>query len=212
MDLLVDVDVLAKLAHWGMLPDLPAFVGVDWDRMSTVASLRFRAQRAATKPDGKLFHTTDAAHAVMHALAQMAPLPTVDPARLAAFQDATDIDAGEAVLFALLDGVADRCVLTGDKRAVRALSQLPAARRALLEGRLLVLEAVFLQALDLRGIEWLRERVCPSRALDKAIAIAMGSRCDAPPAAVIEALRSYHGELAVLCTPCLLRDAATTRP
>lgn len=212
MDLLVDVDVLAKLAHWGMLPELPTFVGVEWAQMSTVASLRFRAQRAASNPDGKLFHSADAAYAVMHALEQMAPLPTVDPTRLAAFQDATDIDAGEAILFALLDGIADRCVLTGDKRAVRALSQLPAARRALLEGRILVLEAVFLKALHLRGIEWLRERVCPSRGLDKTIAIALGGRCDAPPAAVIEALHSYRRELAVLCTPCLLRDVATARP
>lgn len=206
VDLLVDVDVLAKLAHWGMLPELPTFVEVDWPRMSTVPSLRFRAQRAATTPDGKLFHSTDAARAVMRAVSQMAPLPTVDPTRLAQFQDATDIDAGEAILFALLDGVADRCVLTGDKRAVRALSQLPATRRVLLEGRLLILEAVFLKALDLRGIEWLRKLVCPSRELDKAISIALGSRCDAPPEAVDEALRSYHGELAVLCTPCLLRD------
>ena len=206
MDLLVDVDVLAKLAHWGMLPELPALVGAEWHQMSTVASLRFRAQRAIAAPDGKLFHNADAARAVVQALDQMAPLPAVDPTRLAAFQDATDIDAGEAILFALLDGASDRCVLTGDKRAVRALSRLPATRRALLEGRVLVLESVCLKALDARGIEWLRERVCPSRNLDKAIAIALGSRCDAPLAAVLEALRSYHGELALLCAPSLLRE------
>jgi hypothetical protein len=205
VELLVDVDVLAKLAHWRLLPELPAFVGFEWAQMSTVASLRFRAQRATTAPDGKLFHNADAACAAVDALALMAPLPTADPTRLAAFQDATDIDAGEAILFALLDGVADRYVLTGDKRAVRALSHLPSARRALLQGRLLVLESVFMRVLDLRGIEWLRERVCPSRHLDKTIAIALGSQCDAPLAAVHEALHSYYGELAVLCTPCLLR-------
>lgn len=206
MQLLVDVDVLAKLAHWDMLAELPDFAGFQWDQMSTVASLQFRAQRAAASPDGKLFRTREAALAVSSALDLMVPLPAVDPARLAAFQDASDIDAGEAILFALLDGIADRYVLTGDKRAVRALSRLPAARRALLEGRILILEGVFLQALALRGIEWMRERVCPSRELDKAIAIALGSRCDAPRTVVHTALYSYHRELAILCTPCLLRS------
>lgn len=205
MGLLVDVDALCKLAHWDLLPELANLTRCDWSAMSTVPSLRFRAQRATTAPDGKLFRHARAAQCVLDHVGRMASLPASDTAKLALFQDIPDIDAGEAVLFALVHGTADRHVLTGDKRALRALGRLPDSTRAPLGGRVIALESIVLSALDTHGIEWLRARICPDRDLDKAIAIVLGSRCDAAQDAVREGLVSYLGELHNLCVPSLLR-------
>lgn len=209
MGLVIDVDAMAKLAHWRLLPELPALVGIPWNETSTLPSLRYRAQRAATAPDGKLFRHTAAAQVAVAAIDAMGKLPETDAARLPAFQDVPDIDAGEAVRFAVLAVHPEHYLLTGDKRALRALSRLPVSVWQPLCGRVIVLEEVVLAAMETRGIEWLRERICAERALDKAIAIAMGSRCDAAIEAVREGLRSYLGELHHLCTPSLLRNAPT---
>ena len=99
MSLLVDVDALCKLAHWDLLPELPNLTGCDWSAMSTVPSLRFRAQRATSAPDGKLFRHARAAKCVLDHLGRMASLPASDTAKLALFQDIPDIDAGVWIEF-----------------------------------------------------------------------------------------------------------------
>jgi hypothetical protein len=206
MGLVVDVDAIAKLAHWRLLPELPALIGIPWNETSTVPSLRYRAQRALATPDGKLFRHTAAAQAAVAAIAGMRNLPEPDATILPAFQDVPDIDVGEAVLFAVLAKHSDEILFTGDKRALRALSRLPASIWSPLCGRIIALEEVVLKALETYGIDWLRERICPERELDKAIAIVLGNLCDAPADGVCEGLRSYIGELHALCTPSLLRS------
>lgn len=59
--LFIDADALAKLAHWQILPILPTITGMTWNRMATISSLKHRAHRASTKPDGRLFHCPHAA-------------------------------------------------------------------------------------------------------------------------------------------------------
>ncbi len=124
MKLLIDVDALVKMAHWRMLPELPGSLDISWSNCATVSSLKFRASRAATEPDGKLFISTQAAQAAVLAIAEMSELAEPLPGHLELFQDISGIDAGEAILFAGIMGDDSTYVLTGDKRALRALSNI----------------------------------------------------------------------------------------
>lgn len=204
MALLIDVDAFSKLAHWRILPELPTLTGEQWGTMSTLGSLAFRAQRASIKPDMKLFQTTAAAQAAVVALSKMTGLPDVESKELSAFQDVVDIDAGEAVLLAVMSRNQDLRLLTGDKRALRSLSRADHGLRSQYTGRVILLEQAILCALELYGIHWLRERICAERGIDTAIEIVMGSRCDAPDQAVKDGLLSYIQEMSVLCNPALV--------
>lgn len=204
--LLVDVDAMCKLAHWQALELLPQVTGLPLARCETLPSCRFRALKAAEKPDGRLFRSADAALAVVRVVDLFAEMPQPSSVHLATFEDVPGVDAGEAVLLAHLLGDANAVLLTGDKRALRALAALPPSVRAPLARRILSVECFVKCVLDLVGIDELRARVCQWKDVDKAIAIVMGSRCDQGEASVREGLQSYLGELASLCVPPLMRD------
>lgn len=201
--LLVDIDAAVKLAHWGLLAELPALTGTPLSDCATLTSLKFRAQRAAEKPDGKLFHTAAAAQAVLDALPQLAQLP-VDVELLPALQNLPGIDAGEAVLISAMAARPDVRMLTGDKRCLRALAACALEIREPLAKRVLIVEQVLLLALDAHGLEWLRAKVCALRHIDKAVAIVMGSKCDLAESSVREGLHAYIDEMIGLCDPRLL--------
>jgi hypothetical protein len=203
MKLLVDVDALAKLAHWKILEELPDFTGVPLSQCATLTSARFRAQRAVKKPDGRVFHSTEAATVALRAMDSMTGPLSPETEHLPILQGVAGIDAGEAVLLSAVSAHSAR-LLTGDKRAMKALAGLDSTQRAPFAGKIVLIEQVLLAGLTRRGIEWLRERVCPYKQIDKAIGNAMGSRCDAPQDSVREGLESYIKELEHAVTPTLI--------
>lgn len=204
--LLIDIDAACKLAHWGMLSQLPALTGIELSACQTLTSLKYRALKASSKLDGRVFHSAEAVQEVLRVVGQM---PVLDPGLeiLPGLQDVAGIDAGEAVLLSAAAAAKDARLLTGDKRSLRSLGACPPEIRATVAGRILVVEQVLAGALDKRGLQWLREQVCPQRHVDKAVSIIMGSRCDAAEASVREALASYIAEMVSLCDPSLLSPA-----
>ena len=175
--LVVHVDALCKLAHWNVLPLLPELTGYSWKEMGTVSSLTYRAKKAMATPDGKLFRSTDAAKAALDAIVKMGEPSEASPSILAGLSDARQIDAGEAVLLATIADDPTGRFLTGDKRALRALSNLSCASH--FSGKILLLEHILMGCLELKGCNWVLENLCPFREVDKAIAMILGSRCDA---------------------------------
>lgn len=202
--LLLDADAVCKLANWQLLEDLPDLVAVVPGNMMVISSLVHRANRSLTKLDKRLFADEIAAQQTVSFLTKTTKLPEPDPARMAVFQDVADIDAGEAILFALLLQCPESKVLTGDKRAIRGLINIPKDVRASLTGRFICLEQIVAKALSVFGLEQIREKICPRRNIDRSIANAMGSRCDATHPAVEEGLSSYINELHRLYEPALL--------
>lgn len=202
--LLIDVDAMCKLAHWRLLELLPAVTGVMPCACSTLASARFRAMRSLTKPDGKLFRCVDAATAVIAAAEEFRELPQPDPTLLTRFQDVGGIDAGEAVLLARLIEDSQALLLTGDKRALRAVASLGEMVRVSMAARVVPVECIIKCVLDAYGLDELRTRVCTWKEVDKAVAIVMGSRCDLPEPSVRDGLESYIRELRGLCQPSLI--------
>jgi hypothetical protein len=200
--LAVDVDAATKLAHWGLLGEAPILLGTSLNECYTLTSLKYRARKSLNSPDGKVFHSVDAAQAVIDAMEKMAPAPKVP--LISQLQDIDGIDPGEAVLLSGVAAHAGSRILTGDKRALRSLAACDSAFREQFSGRIVIVEQVVLAALDRFGLVWLRSRICAFRTIDKAMVVAMGSRCDAGESAVREALNSYVNEITALCNPPLL--------
>jgi hypothetical protein len=205
--LYVDVDAVAKLAHWQLLPELPALTGFPFAQMATVSSLKHRAHRATTQPDGKLFRTAQAAQLAHQTLQQMGSLDAPATDLLAPFADAPGIDSGEAILMAHTLANGGSVLVTGDKRALRALAVLPIA--ASLAARILILEQIVRKCLGVKGRSWLLVHMCPHREIDKAIGACLGSQCDASEANILQGLQSYASEMENLVTPSLLHPFPT---
>lgn len=203
--LLVDVDAMCKLAHWRLLELLPEITGVSLPACSTLTSTKYRAIKSLERPDGKVFFSVDAAHAVVHAVDQFSELPQPDIELLSQFQDIAGIDSGEAVMLARLIEDQKAIFLTGDKRALRAIAAMDENVRTAIAERVLPVECVIKCVLETYGIDELRARVCVWKNVDKAVSIVMGSRCDVGEASVREGLASYLGELKGLCLPPLIR-------
>lgn len=189
---LVDADVISKLAHWELLELLPQAFGLPWQSFSTTPSVMYRARKANKKPD-RLFRSQTAVDCALHALSQMGLMPaTLDRDFILAAQRVPAIDPGEAVLLATAVVHPKACILTGDKRALAAVANaaqpLGAGR---LKGRIICLEQCILHALERIGLEALRSHLCREPVVDRVIAAAMGSTCTASEADVREGLESY---------------------
>jgi hypothetical protein len=58
----------------------------------------------------------------------------------------------------------------------------------------------------IKGVDWLRANICPQKDVDRAIASAMGSRCDASVDSIGDGFTSYIREIFVLRDPSILFD------
>jgi hypothetical protein len=162
-----------KLSHWGLLPSLPIITAIPVGECSTLTSVKFRALKAATTPDGKVFHSSEASAGVLAAIDMMSAAP--DPALdiLPALQDQPGIDPDEAILLTAVATTPGSRLLTGDKRCLRAVAKLPLDMREKYFSSIWTVEQILLMALDRYGLIWLREKVCPWRQIDTAIGIVM---------------------------------------
>lgn len=199
----VDVDALCKLAHWGIAAHLPEILSCTWSDISTVSSLRFRAQRAVAQPDGKLLRTSDAAQAVLQCIAAMPPLPDPDTPLLEQFTRIAQVDPGEAVLLAAAAADPAGTFITGDKRALRAIARLPQA--ALIAGKVIILEQLLDRCITIYGRDWLLEHIREDLSADKAVAMIVGSQCAASIDELNAGLKSYIAEIRDLCAPSMIR-------
>lgn len=202
MRLLLDADAASKLAHWGLLEELPGLFSINWDSIATLESVKHRARSAKDGKRDKLFpSSTVAADALIH-LDKMAELPAPSGKHIALLQNVPRVDGGEAILLAAAVGQPDTYVVTGDKRAMVALGKF--VRDAGIhdfDNRCVCLEFILLKLLNKYDVEWLRKKICPYSNLDKAIGVVMGSNCDAPDLQVQVGLNSYLSHLVVEARP-----------
>jgi hypothetical protein len=205
---LLDADAVSKFAHWDLLGELAALTGVPTAQTATLSSLVHRAARSCGKPDGRLFKDAIAAERALKYLQQLAPLPQPDEDLITRLQHVPAIDPGDAVLLAILRAHANTVLITGDKRAVKALATaLPESILHSLSDRIVTLEQIVLAFLKRNGIDWLRAHICPYHTLDKAIGVIMGGDCTAPAEAAEAGLGSYIADLRSL-SGTLLRATA----
>lgn len=110
--------------------------------------------------------------------------------------DRPDIDSGEAVLFAALYQNAQDRLISGDKRAFVALSNVtdPISTEGIW-ARLICLEEAILLILEREGFDQVSAKVRARPDVDKAISLVFGRSQTANHASALEALTSYIKDL-----------------
>lgn len=201
--LFVDVDAMAKLAHWNLLEHLPTLLTLDWQQVVTVESLAPRARKAAKGNPDRLFSEVFAAANIVEVLPHVGRFDqSCDREILKILTNLTAMDVGEALLLAMTVAHPQGVFLTGDKRAIQALAQSPVAN--LFAGRVVIMEQVILHALSVLGRDKLLQHICPFLQCDRTISICLGSNCDNQAVEIRMALMSYISEIDRLVIPTLL--------
>lgn len=192
MRLLVDNDILVKAAHWNLIDWVPPIADADWPATAGLEAIKYRARRA----DPKLFKDASIAALLLDRLERCAQLPEPDLMVVAALQGIQNLDIGEIQLIGALASLPDAVLLTGDKRALKALSA-PAHADVIdrVGGRMLCLEQWLWfvhEQLDARA---LADSVRQHADMDTAARCVVGSR-DAPTSeSVRDGLASYLRDL-----------------
>ncbi|WP_325130783.1 hypothetical protein [Arenimonas sp.] len=189
---MADNDVLLSAAHWGLLDQVPTMVGATWSEVSVLTSLPPRTKKA----DPKLFKDPAVAAALAPYLARCAPLPDPEVSLIARLQGRQDIDVGEQVLFAAAGNAPEAFVVTGDKRAIRALAAVHAQGLIPeLTGRVMCLEQLLWHALSTLGPNELLRRVREYPDRDMATLAILGRTGSKSQAQIEEGLTSYLKDL-----------------
>lgn len=196
MPLLVDSDAFCKLGIASLLGDVPSLFGMDIASCRRLPALPYMLRRGRLR---SLYgaETCDALLQSVETIAALSPPSAVWLDRLAHIPA---IDPGEALLFASAAESGD-LVLTGDKRAVGVIKDIPILAEAL-SGRVVVLEAVLLGLCRRHGSNLIRRRVESLLPSDTMIAVCFSAGNQDPSAALL----SYFTALATEVAPLALWD------
>ena len=196
MKLLVDTDAFCKLSVIGLLQDALDILGVDITECSKLAPLPYMLRK------GRLRNAYGGAKC--DAMLQIAEgMPTMVQAtdswrdKLISVQA---IDTGEAQMFAA-GAETGLLVMTGDKRAIRALKNVDDFPEAL-AGHIIVLEAMLIALCDKIGVDEVRKRAQVLNLQDN-----MFQNCFSPGTTDPRVgLLSYYNELKAEVDPLVLWD------
>lgn len=183
--LLTDNDALLKAAHWGLLDVMPLLVGGTWLDVACLPQFPPRVRRAEVK----LFADPSVAHALATRLSQTVELPEPDATVLSALQAEPRIDAGELLLFGALAATPDAVLLTGDKRALRAVAHTDTM--LLCQHRVVCVEQFLSHALEHLGAPALVAQIRQWAPRDQTALAIFGRHGDKSEADLREGLGSY---------------------
>ena len=175
---LLDNDILAKATAYSFLEELESALALRVDEFGVLGSAIFvlKPKRLA-----KAFDGGEQAHERLKEFASR--VLTVEPSeeetilavRLEnlAVQNGLELDVGESQLAAITIFRELKILCTGDKRAVIALEKLleHELQMAVLCGKVVCLEMLVLKLSQLRGHDFMREKVCSSTGNDKSVEI-----------------------------------------
>ena len=198
MILLADNDVVKKLAICDLLEEAVGALGVSHSEILVLPTARFKLGIAknSDKARGQLGSKGfDRLKSFLASVGEISITPSPEEQQL--FDDAFDIDAGEAILFSASAHYADCVIATGDKRCLRALASLRNAERiiARVGGHVICLEQILMRIIDRFGFELVRNKLVPGCDCDTVLRIAFGSGLSATEEGVRRCLTVYTGYL-----------------
>lgn len=190
---LLDSDVARKMAQYTLIDDMVACLGCGLSDLAVLPQLKFQLRIGTAKALLKLGDeaAVEAATKLINAAQEISLGPEAANTLLAL--NRPDIDFGEQVLFAALLLDASRELISGDKRAMVALSQIETIEhvwpllRCLEDLLLLMVRAVAFDALSAR----IRGRADA----DIGLSIIFGRSQAASKESVIEGLSSHLNQL-----------------
>lgn len=199
MRLLIDTDAFYKLAVGNILDDAIGLFVTDLRCCGRLPALSYmlRKGRLRQKLGEQLCDH------LIPMVESIPALPQPEAIWLDKLASVQAIDPGEAQIYALA-AANETMVLSGDKRALRALKDIPEYVGAL-SGRIVVLEAVLIALCDGLGAAEVERRIQPLVAHDKMVQICFSSENFSPREALDSYYRSLSAELEplVLWNPCL---------
>lgn len=192
MQLLIDTDIFCKLALGEILDDTIGLFGVDASGCGRLPALPHMLRRGKLQ---KAFGDQISDELILRAESFQA-IGQPGAVWLDRLTPVQSIDPGEAQLFALAaeNGL---IVMTGDKRALRALKDIPELTAAL-EGRVVVMEAVLLKLCDQIGTAEVSRRVRRLVSHDTMVQVCFSPINSDPQGALLSYHRSVESELAPL--------------
>ena len=184
--MLFDTDAFCKLGVARLLYETIATFGVTIKECGRLPALPYMLKRGRLRRN-----LGDVNSEYLIRLAdEMPSIPEPTGRWLALLTGQSSIDPGEALLLAM--AAEQSCfVITGDKRALVGVKELPEFSAAL-DGRVVVLEAVMATLCRMLGEDALRARVMPIGNIDAAIRVCFSD----PGASPLVGLGSYFDELA----------------
>ena len=196
MKLLVDSDIFCKLGKSELLHKAIELLGADISECARLAALPHMLER------GGLVNTYGSQTCKdLATIAQSMPVVSQpDDVWLDKLAQVQSIDIGEAQLFAA-GAESGLIVMTGDKRALLALKDIPEFRGAL-AGRIVVLEAILISLCDNFGPDEVRRCVQGLAETDTMVRICFSSGVSDP----VEGLLSYFADLKAEIDPIVLWD------
>ena len=199
MRLLLDTDAFCKLGVSGLLLDAVRLLGSDLPACGRLSALPYMLRKGRLRKR----YGPDACDHLLSLALKIPDLVQATDTWLARLTTVEAIDSGEAQLFA---AAAEQglVVMTGDKRALRALKDVDGFPNALAR-RVVVLEAVLIVLCDRLGPDEVRHRVTPLITVDGMISTCFSTRCSDPRGGLLV----YYDRLAGEVLPMTLWDPRT---
>ncbi|HZZ74104.1 MAG TPA: hypothetical protein VFE24_17760 [Pirellulales bacterium] len=195
---MADNDVLKKLAICDLLDEAISAFGVSPKEILVLPTARFKLLTPKNPNKGRAQLGNDAYERLQAFLDNAGVLdarPSPDDQKL--FEDALDIDPGEAILFSATAHFSDFLVATGDKRCLRALHGLSHAERirARVAGRIICFEQILSRIISCSGFGHVRTKLVPACGCDTVLRVAFGSGLNATEESVTRCLTIYTEHL-----------------
>lgn len=201
---LMDNDVILKTSCYGLVDEVTALLGAAGRTIHALGVARYVLGRAITKRKN-IADREGAAARLAGLLGRAQPVePSAEEVALAAEFEAVaqslevELDGGESQLLAVLIMRSAAILLTGDKRAIRAIEPVvkESEHRERVAGRVVCLEQLAAALVGRHGAEVIRGRVCGEAAVDVSLAICFSCSaggCEAT--SILEGLASYVRDL-----------------
>jgi hypothetical protein len=192
MELLLDSDILCKLAAANLLPETAQVFG------QTIADCRrLPALPHMLRRGGFRKRLGDAcSDQLIPVVESLAPIPPGSDAWLDKLAKRPEIDPGEAQLFAV-GAETGAWIATGDKRALKALAGIPDYVTAT-HGRIVILERMLLALCGHVGVAEMHRRIGPMKPLDTMAKICFSENPGDPEAALVSYCTEAEASLAPL--------------
>lgn len=196
MILLADNDIVLKLAQCDLIDSLDEILQVAADQILIPSTARFQLMPRSEQKALAKCGNAETITRLQRFLALASDVPVVqDLELLLTMSQIPDIDAGEQQLFATLASAADSTLLTGDKRALRAVlanrGQIAQVHAGLVDS-VITFESALLLSLDVFGFPVLKQKLLACPKPDKMLQLVL--RPDMSEAVLAECLVSYTRE------------------
>jgi hypothetical protein len=197
MKVFVDNDIIHKLAAFSLFDEMLCALCLTHSDVYVLSTAKYKFMTRKRDKGMKRYGGEETHGRICRIIDSANELDDEPPRALVdRLSRVTEIDPGEAILFAIAAAHPDSLLLTGEKKALRALAASEVSEIITkLTGRIRCLEQIVAQLIDAISFEAIRDAVAKERDIDKTMRTVFSSgtltaECDAR-----EGLASYIGNL-----------------